>query len=97
MAIVVTEPCCGCKYTDCVVVCPCDCFREGEQMLFIDPDHFIDCDACLPEWPVEATYYEDNVPDVFWKNYVALNQEMAAICPPISDRKESLANRGARG
>ena len=39
MAYVVTEPCFGCKYTDCVVVCPCDCFHEGEQMLFIDPEH----------------------------------------------------------
>ena len=46
MAFVVTEPCFGCKYTDCVVVCPCDCFREGEQMLFIDPEHCIDYGAC---------------------------------------------------
>jgi ferredoxin len=63
-------------------------------MLFIDPDHCIDCDACLPECPVEAIFYEDNVPDV-WKDYVALNREMAAICPSISERKQPLANRGA--
>ena len=96
MAFVVTEPCFGCKYTDCVVVCPCDCFREGEQMLFIDPDHCIDCDACTPECPVEAIYHEDNVPEK-WKDFVALNREMAAVCPPIVERKEPLAQRGSTG
>ena len=92
MAFVVTEPCFGCKYTDCVVVCPCDCFREGEQMLFIDPDECIDCDACTPECPVEAIYHEENVPEK-WKEFVALNREMAAVCPPIVMRKEPLAQR----
>ncbi len=94
MAYVVTEPCFGCKYTDCVVVCPCDCFREGDAMLFIDPDECIDCDACLPECPVEAIFQEDNVPEV-WRDFVTLNREMAGSCPPITDRKEPLANRGA--
>jgi ferredoxin len=94
MAYVVTEPCFGCKYTDCVVVCPCDCFREGEQMLFIDPDACIDCDACRAECPVEAIFHEDEVPEV-WKEFVALNREMAATCPPITDRKEPLAYRSA--
>ena len=94
MAFVVTEPCFGCKYTDCVVVCPCDCFREGEQMLFIDPDHCIDCDACVPECPVHAIFHEDDVPDK-WRDFVALNREMSAVCPPITDRKEPLANRDA--
>jgi ferredoxin len=94
MAFVVTEPCFGCKYTDCVVVCPCDCFREGDQMLFIDPEHCIDCDACVPECPVDAIFYEDDVPDQ-WREFVALNREMAAVWPPITDRKEPLVNRGA--
>ncbi len=92
MAFVVTEPCFGCKYTDCVVVCPSDCFREGEQMLFIEPDLCIDCDACTPECPVEAIYHEDNVPEE-WQDFVALNREMAAVCPPIVMRKEPLAQR----
>jgi ferredoxin len=95
MAHVVTEPCFGCKYTDCVVVCPVDCFREGEPMLFIDPEECIDCDACVPECPVEAIFYEENVPEV-WKEFVALNREMAPRCPPIVDRKEPLANQGAK-
>jgi ferredoxin len=94
MAFVVTEPCFGCKYTDCVVVCPVYCFHEGDQMLFIDPIECIDCDACVPECPVEAIFHEDDVPDV-WKDFVALNAEMAAKCPPIVERKEPLANRGA--
>ena len=51
MAFVVTEPCFGCKYTDCVVVCPCDCFREGEQMLFIDPDDASTAMRALPSVP----------------------------------------------
>ena len=92
MAYVVTEPCLGCKYTDCVVVCPCDCFREGERMLYIDPDECIDCDACKPECPVEAIFHEDEVPEA-WGGFVALNREMAAKCPPITARKEPLASR----
>ncbi len=94
MAFVVTEPCLGCKYTDCVVVCPCDCFREGDQMLYIDPQECVDCDACVPECPVEAIFYEENVPDA-WTEYIALNREMAAACPPITVRKPPLAGRDA--
>ncbi len=90
MAFVVTEPCVGCKYTDCVVVCPCDCFREGEQMLYIAPDACVDCDACRVECPVDAIFHEDNVPEK-WIEYVERNREMAAACPPITERKEPLA------
>ena len=93
MAYVVTEPCFGCKYTDCVVVCPCECFREGEKMLFIDPDECVDCDACVSECPVAAIFHEDNVPPE-WREYIALNAEMAAKCPPIVERKAPLAGRG---
>ena len=84
MAYVVTEPCFGCKYTDCVV-CPCDCFHEGEQM-HIDPVPCIDCDACKPECPVEAIFQEDDVPGE-WNEYVALNAEMASKCPQITEQK----------
>jgi ferredoxin len=92
MAYVVTEPCFGCKYTDCVVVCPVEAFREGDQMLFIDPETCVDCDACPVECPVEAIFPEDDVPEV-WKDFVGLNREMAATCPPIVDRKGPLAPR----
>jgi ferredoxin len=92
MTYVVTEPCFGCKYTDCVTVCPCDCFREGEKMLFIDPAECIDCDACVSECPVEAIFYEDNVP-AQWNDFVALNAEMARKCPPIVMAKEPLVEK----
>ena len=54
MAYVVHEACVGCKYGDCVEVCPVNCFYEGDDMLYINPDECIDCDACIPECPVEA-------------------------------------------
>ena len=56
MAYVVTEPCINCKYTNCAAVCPVDAFREGPNFLTIDPLECIDCDACVPECPVEAIY-----------------------------------------
>ncbi len=63
---------------------------SGLYVLFIDPQECVDCDACVPECPVEAIFHEDNVPEV-WRNYVALNEEMSLICPPITERKEPLA------
>ena len=62
MTHVVTESCIRCKYTDCVDVCPVDCFREGPNMLVIDPDECIDCAVCIPECPVNAIYAEEDVP-----------------------------------
>lgn len=90
MAFVVTEPCFGCKYTDCVVVCPCECFHEGEQMLFIDPEHCIDCEACVSECPVEAIYFEDDVPEG-QRDYIQLNREMSQVCPSIVERKPPIS------
>lgn len=90
MAFVVTAPCFGCKYTDCVVVCPMECFHEGDRMLYIDPDVCIDCDACRGECPVEAIFHEDNVP-AEWKEFVQLNAEMSKSTPPIMERKSPLA------
>jgi ferredoxin len=90
--MVVTEPCFGCKYTDCVVVCPVDCFYEGEQMLFIHPDDCIDCDACVSECPVDAIYHEDHVPEP-WKPYIDLNREMVEKCPQITEQKTPLCHQ----
>ena len=89
MTHVVAEPCFACKYTDCVVVCPVDAFREGKQILYIDPDDCIDCDACVPECPVEAIFEEDSVPEQ-WHDYIALNAELAPKCPPITEQQDSL-------
>ena len=90
MTYVVTQPCFGCKYTDCVVVCPADSFREGEKMLYIDPTSCIDCDACVPECPVEAIFYEERVPTE-WRDFIALNAEMAPLCPEITCKQPPLA------
>jgi len=76
MAYVVCEPCRDCKYTDCVVVCPCECFYEDGAMLYIDPENCIDCDCCAPECPVEAIFPDTNVP-ALWESYIALNAERA--------------------
>ena len=89
MPHVVTEPCFRCKYTDCVVVCPVECFREGETFVFINPEECIDCEACVPECPVEAIFRDENVPEE-WTAYIALNAEMSPSCPPISEKKEAL-------
>lgn len=91
MAYIVTAPCDGCKYTDCVTVCPCDCFREGSSMLYINPDDCIDCDACRSECPVEAIFHEEEVPEQ-WRHYIQINAEMAVKCPPIFEKKPPLAN-----
>src|SRR5437867_2052533 len=74
MAYVVCEACHDCKYTDCVVVCPCECFYHDEMQLYIDPEECIDCDACVPECPVEAIFHEANVPTP-WTHFVRLNAE----------------------
>jgi len=89
MTYVVTESCIKCKYTDCVDVCPVDCFREGPNFLAIDPDECIDCTLCVAECPVEAIYAEDDVP-LDQLNYIALNAELSKIWKPIVERKEPL-------
>ena len=86
MAYVVTESCIKCKYTDCVDVCPVDCFREGPNMLVIDPDECIDCTLCVPECPVEAIFAEDDVPDA-QRDFIAKNAELAKKWLPIIERK----------
>jgi ferredoxin len=86
MTYVVTESCIRCKYTDCVDVCPVDCFREGPNFLVIDPDECIDCTLCVAECPVEAIYAEDDVPDD-QKPFTSLNAELAKLWKPIIERK----------
>jgi ferredoxin len=86
MTYVVTESCVKCKYTDCVDVCPVDCFREGPNMLVIDPDECIDCTLCVAECPVEAIFAEDDVP-TDQKDFIALNAELSKAWKPIVERK----------
>lgn len=86
MAYVVTEACIKCKYTDCVEICPVDCFREGPNFLVIDPDECIDCTLCVPECPAEAIFAEDDVPET-QRAFIALNAELAQQWPAIIERK----------
>ena len=74
MPYVVTDNCTGCRFTDCVEVCPVDCFWGDDQMLYIDPDVCIDCGACEPVCPVEAIYPEEDLPAEKEK-YAAINAE----------------------
>ena len=87
MTHIVTETCIKCKYTDCVDVCPVDCFREGPNMLVIDPDECIDCAVCIPECPVNAIYPEEDVPES-QHEWLALNAELAKLWPSITDKKD---------
>ncbi|MGK0291566.1 MAG: ferredoxin [bacterium] len=89
MTYVVTANCDGCKYTDCVEVCPVDAFHEGENILYINPETCIDCDACTAECPVEAIYEEGDVPEK-WESYIELNAEKAEEFPEITEKKDAL-------
>jgi ferredoxin len=91
MTYVVTESCIKCKYTDCVEVCPVDCFREGPNFLVIDPDECIDCTLCVPECPVEAIFAEDEVPE-HQRAFTALNAELAKGWKAIVARKDAPAD-----
>src|SRR5260221_413611 len=85
MPFVVTESCIRCKYTDCVEVCPVDCFHVGPNFLVIDPDECIDCTLCEPECPVEAIFSEEELP-AGQEQFTALNAELAKQWPVISER-----------
>ena len=86
MTYVVTEDCVDCKYTDCAAVCPVEAFHELRDRLYINPDNCIDCDACVPECPVEAIFAEDKVPDE-WQHYTAINAEKSLSGLPIISEK----------
>lgn len=86
MTYVVTESCIRCRYTDCVEVCPVDCFHGGPNFLVIDPVECIDCAVCVPECPVEAIYPDDEVPEA-QQDFIALNAELAKKWPVIKRRE----------
>ncbi len=83
MTHVVTESCIKCRFTDCVDVCPVDCFRKGPNFLVIDPDECIDCAVCIPECPVNAIFAEEDVPDD-QRDFIAINVELAKNWPSIT-------------
>ena len=93
MPYVVTESCIQCKYTDCVAVCPMDCFHAGPNFLVIDPDECIDCSICVPECPVGAIFPVAEVP-ADQQDFIALNAQLSrradwprltTVQPPLPD------------
>ena len=86
MTFVVTENCIKCKYTDCVEVCPVDCFHEGPNFLVINPEECIDCTLCVPECPAEAIFSEDDLPDD-QSEFLSINEELSQTWPTISEKK----------
>ena len=86
MTFVVNENCIKCKYTDCVEVCPVDCFHEGPNMLVIDPEECIDCTLCEPECPVDAILSEDDLPED-QQFLIELNTELSRDWPVITEMK----------
>jgi len=89
MTHVVTEPCIKCKFTDCVAVCPVDCFHEGVCMLVIDPEECIDCGACIDECPVSAIYPEEDLPEK-WRHFLEFNVKYTDEWPLITDSQDPL-------
>jgi ferredoxin len=88
MTYVVTENCVKCKYTDCVEVCPVDCFHEGPNFLVIDPEECIDCTLCEPECPAEAIFSEDDLP-AGQEQFLELNADLAKHWPVITEKKDA--------
>lgn len=86
MTYVVTENCILCKYTDCAVVCPVDCFHEGPNFLVIDPGECIDCDVCVSECPAEAIFPEADLPQGQAK-FLEINAQLAKTWPVITSKK----------
>lgn len=94
MTHVVGESCIGCKYTDCVALCPVECFHEGPNFLVIDPEVCIDCGVCVAECPVEAIYEEQDVPPG-QEEYIAINARLTKVWPLITASKEPMPEADA--
>ena len=88
MTHLVTENCIKCKHTDCVDVCPVDCFYEGPNFLVINPDECIDCAVCIPECPVNAINAQEDVPDA--QVWFDINMRLSQNWPRITKKKSAL-------
>jgi len=92
MTYVVTDNCIACKYTDCVAVCPVDCFYEGENMLVIKPEECIDCGVCEPECPADAIRPDTDPEMEIWVDF---NRKFAELWPVITSAKDPLPTADA--
>ena len=89
MTYIVNDKCIKCKLTDCVEVCPVDCFYEGPEFLVIDPDECIDCGLCVPECPIEAIYPDDELPKDQIE-FIEINLKLSEVYENITESKEPL-------
>lgn len=89
MTVVVTDNCQGCRFTECVSVCPVACFHADDTMVYIDNDVCIDCLACIPVCPVEAIYDEDDLPEDK-QEWIAINEQNSKELPVIKDKQDPL-------
>ena len=92
MTYLVTDNCIKCKYTDCVAVCPVDCFYEGENFLAINPDECIDCGVCVPECPAGAIVADVDLPEPDRDKWIKINTIYSEKWPLITAQKEPLEN-----
>ena len=95
MTYVVTEDCVDCKYTDCAAVCPVEAFHELPDRLYINPETCIDCDACVPECPVEAIFADNSLPEQY-ADWLPMNAE-AENYPVISGKMPALFGPTCKG
>lgn len=95
MTIVVTDNCGGCRFTECVSVCPVACFHADSEMVYIDPAACIDCMACIPVCPVQAIFSADELPEDKAR-WIAINAERAALLPVIDAKQEPLPGADAK-
>ena len=90
MTYIVGDNCIGCKYTDCVEVCPVDCFYEGENMLVIHPDECIDCGVCEPECPIDAIVSDVSYNEQDKEKWLLINKKFSALWPNITKKKDPM-------
>jgi ferredoxin len=96
MAYVITDECIGCKYTDCVDVCPVNCFHEGPDMLYIDPEECIDCNACVVECPPVAIWPDVELPEDKFQ-WIEINGEMSQQYPVLYQSRKASAGDSPAG
>lgn len=95
MTTIVTDNCKGCRFTDCVTVCPVACFHYDEEMLYIDNNVCIQCSACIPVCPVHAIYADDDIPED-QQHWIAINAERCQKLPVITEKQNPLEGAEAR-
>jgi ferredoxin len=89
MTVVVTDNCEGCRFTECVKVCPVSCFHSGDTMVYVDPNTCVDCAACIPVCPVQAIYFQEDLP-IEKLHWLADNERRSADLPVISKPTDPL-------